>query len=101
VRHSLIERTRDDPDFWSVAGLTELRMMQAVAARALAREAEPIAAEFTALHARVSAPKDWRSVHDSARFVLDRYARRASSGDERACREIVELLEDFAWPIGS
>ena len=101
VRHSLIEHTRDDPDFWSVAGLTELRMMQAVAARALAREAEPIAAEFSALHARVSAPKDWRSVHDSARFVLDRYARRAASGDQRACREIVELLEDFAWPVGS
>ena len=98
VRRSLVERTRDDPDFWSVAGLTELRLYQAVAARALAREAAPIAAEFTALHARVSAPKDWRSVHDSARFVLDRYARRAPAADARACREIVELLEDFAWP---
>jgi len=101
VRRSLIEHTRDDPDFWSVAGLTELRMLQAVAARALAREADPIGAEFTALHARVSAPKDWRSVHDSARFVLDRYARRAAISDQRACREIVELLEDFAWPVGS
>ena len=29
VRQELVDRTRDDPDFWSVAGLTELRTYEA------------------------------------------------------------------------
>ncbi len=99
LRQSLADKTRDDPDFWSVAGLTDLRLYEAVAAHSLAPQAASIAAEYTELHHRVSAPRDWRSVHDTARFVLERYARRAAgNAEKRACAEVVALLEGFAWP---
>ena len=102
VRLSLADKTRDDPDFWSVVGLTDLRLYEAVATRALAPQAASLQAEYAELHRRVSAPRDWRSVHDTARFVLDRYARRAAGGAEKkACADIVALLEGFAWPAGA
>jgi len=99
VRQNLADKTRDDPDFWSVVGLTDLRLYEAVAARALAPQAASLEADYSELHGRVAAPRDWRSVHDSARFVLDRYARRAnSSAEKKACAHVVALLEGFAWP---
>ena len=33
VRDSLIAKTRDDPDFWSVVGVTDLRLYEALAKR--------------------------------------------------------------------
>ncbi|MEO5771413.1 MAG: CHAT domain-containing protein, partial [Burkholderiaceae bacterium] len=101
VRRSLDERSRTDPDFWSVAGLTELRLYEAVAQRRLAPAATSIAADWRALHARISAPRNWRSVHDTIRFVLERYLRRAPADDLRACRDILALLKSIAWPPGA
>ena len=99
IRQCLADKTRDDPDFWSVVGLTDLRLYEAVAAHALAPQAASLMAEYTELQRRVAAPRDWRSVHDTARFVLDRYARRAASAAEKqACATLVALLEGFAWP---
>ena len=98
VRQQLADKTRDDPDFWSVAGLTELRVYEAVAARALAPAQASIAGEYAELHRRVSGTNYWRSLYDTARFVLDRYQERATSSDKRACSELVSLLEGFAWP---
>src|SRR4030095_15814067 len=40
VEAQLAHKTRDDPDFWSVVGLTELRLYRAVAERRLAGEME-------------------------------------------------------------
>ena len=100
VRRSLDARSRTDPDFWSVVGLTELRLYEAVAGRRLALEAASIAADWRALHGRISAPRNWRSVHDTIRFVLERYLRRAPAAEQRACRHVLELLLSFAWPPG-
>jgi hypothetical protein len=98
VRQRLIDKTRDDPDFWSVAGLTELRAYEAVAAHALAPARAAIADEYSELHRRVSGTNYWRSLYDTTRFVLDRYQDRASPAEKRACGELVLLLEGFAWP---
>jgi CHAT domain-containing protein len=98
VRQCLAERTREDPDFWSVASLTELRVYEAVAAQSLAVALAAIAGEYGELHRRVSGTHYWRSVHDTTRFVLDVYAQRANVADKKACAALIALLEDFAWP---
>ena len=101
VRQSLADKTRDDPDFWSVVGLTDLRLYEAVAARALAPVAASLTTEYAELHRRVAAPRDWRSVHDSARFVLERYARRATAAERTVCSGLLAVLQHFAWPTGA
>ena len=98
VRQSLAERTREDPDFWSVAGLTELRVYEALAAQSLAAASAAIQREYDELHRRVSGTHYWRSVHDTTRFVLDVYAKRASAAEQKAGAALVALLEGFAWP---
>ena len=98
VRQSLARRSRDDPDFFSVAGLTELRVYEAVAAKQLAPALAAIDADYSELHRRVSGTHYWRSVHDTARFVLEAYAERASAAEQKAGAALVTLLEGFAWP---
>jgi tetratricopeptide (TPR) repeat protein len=98
VRQCLAERTREDPDFWSVVSLTELRMYEAVAAQSLATASAAIEGEYAELHRRVSGTQYWRSVYDTSRFVLDAYAKRASAADKKAGATLLALLEDFAWP---
>ena len=98
VRQRLADKTRNDPDFWSVAGLTELRVYESAAAHALAPALAAIAAEYAELQRRVSGTNYWRSLYDTARFVLDSYQARASAAEKRACVELVLLLESFAWP---
>jgi tetratricopeptide (TPR) repeat protein len=99
VRQHLVERSRDDPDFFSVAGLTELRVYDAVAAKQLAPALAAIDAEYSELHRRVSGTHYWRSVHDTARFVLEAYAERVGSAAEKqASAALLDLLEGFAWP---
>ena len=66
ARASLVAKARDDPDFWSVVGLTELRIYLAIADRKLAGELDVILGELDDLYARVSAPSEWSSVLRSA-----------------------------------
>jgi hypothetical protein len=98
VRQRLADKTRDDPDFWSVAGLTELRLYEALAARALAAAQGAIVQEYEELHRRVSGTNYWRSLYDTARFVLDPYAERAGAAEKKAAAALVALLEGYAWP---
>jgi tetratricopeptide (TPR) repeat protein len=101
VRQSLVERSRDDPDFFSVAGLTELRVYDAVADRQLAPALAAIDTEYSELQRRVSGTHYWRSVHDTARFVLEPYAARVgSTAEKQASASLLNLLEGFAWPAG-
>ncbi len=92
VRASLAARTRDDPDFWSVAGLTELRIYLAIADRRLATELDTILREFDDLYARVSAPSEWGSVRDQLRFVLPKYAARATAAEKKAVATLAAHL---------
>jgi hypothetical protein len=46
----------------------------------------------------VSGTNYWRSLYDTARFVLDRYAERASAADKRTCKTLLSALESYAWP---
>ncbi len=96
ARQSLAAKTRDDPDFWSVVGLIELRTYEAIADRGLARLQSSIEDDYDDLHRRVSAPWLWRSVSDQARFVLSKYIKRASAVEKKAAKELLEKLESLA-----
>jgi hypothetical protein len=95
VRTNLIAKTRDDPDFWSVAGLTELRFYQAIAEQELAGEVDTIIREFDDLHTRVAASSMWSSVLDQFRFVLPKYEKRATAAEKKAVAKLARHLERF------
>lgn len=70
VRQVLIAKTRDDPDFWSVIGLTELRLYDALARGTLATDSAGIQLDFDQLNARMQGTPKWGSVLDQLHFVL-------------------------------
>jgi hypothetical protein len=96
ARASLVAKTRDDPDFWSVVGLTELRIYLAIADRKLAGELDVILGELDDLYTRVSAPSEWSSVLDQLRFVLPKYAARASAAERKAIATLTTHLAGYA-----
>ena len=96
VRDSLIAKTRDDPDFWSVVGVTDLRLYEALAKRQLASELEGIVAEYVGLFERVSAPTMWTSVYDQARWVIPRYMSRVGDDEDKAALLLLERLSQLA-----
>jgi tetratricopeptide (TPR) repeat protein len=101
VRNNLAAKTRDDPDFWSVVGLTELRLYQAIAERKLAADLDAIIHEYGDLHGRVSATTSWSSVLDQARFVLPKYEARATATERKAVMALTKYLEQLAGTSAS
>jgi tetratricopeptide (TPR) repeat protein len=96
IRKVLETKARDDPEFWSVGGVTELRVYEALEKRDLAGQLEDVMAEFTELYERVSAPSKWQSIYDTARFVLPKYARRASASEKAAAHGLLKTLGRWA-----
>jgi len=96
VRASLAAKARDDPDFWSVVGLTELRIYLAIADHKLASELDTVLREFDDLYTRVSAPSEWSSVLDQLRFVLPKYAARATTAEKKAVERLTTHLQGRA-----
>jgi tetratricopeptide (TPR) repeat protein len=95
ARRSAGELTTDDPDFWSVAALTELKLFEAISGRKLALRRASIEQEFEAIHARVGVTGLWMLVYDDARFVLDKYAGRAAPRERHAAVGLLNHLEAF------
>ncbi len=101
LRQALVSKTQDDPDFWSVVGLTELRMFEALASARLHEEQTAIGAEFAALRDRVSAAGMWDSVFKQMEF-LRQYAMAGSPAGERAAADaILRVLQEFAGAGGA
>jgi hypothetical protein len=104
VRANLETKTRDDPDFWSAAGLVELSMFEALARRDTSNEGSKLAAALPALQSgyddlymRVNSMGMWSSVYDQSRFVLDKYAESVSVPEEKdAVRKLQEVLQQMA-----
>jgi len=86
ARQSLQAKVAHDPDFWSLVGLIEIDVFEAVAAQRLATELEAALARLRDLQDQVGAPQLWSSVADTADFALDGW-RAAASGRERAAIE--------------
>jgi len=96
VQESLARASSERPDFWSVVGQIELRVLVAVAARQLAGESVALIAEFTDLKSRVPARTMWDSVHSEARFTLEPYLGIASAAEQRAARALLDALAAMA-----
>jgi hypothetical protein len=86
VQESLARASTERPDFWSVVGQIELRVLEAVAAQQLADESTSLIAAFSDLKARVPAKSMWDSVHSEARFTLEPYQGIASAAERGAAR---------------
>ncbi len=96
IRGELVEKARDDPDFWRIAALTELDMYEALSRRDLAKALAAIQRDYDDLHNRVGAPWLWRSLYDQARFVLAPYAERASGAEKAAASALLRTLAAMA-----
>lgn len=98
VRQSLQKKVMEDADFWSVVGLTELHIYEALAQRQLAKALGDILAELQDLKARVSAPHLWDSVFAQARFTLQPYigASRIPAAEHEAANKLLAQLQNNA-----
>lgn len=96
VRQSLLAKTTRDPDFWSVAGVCELHLFEALSNRGLARSLQPILTSFRDLNNRVNAPWLWNSVAAQARFTVAPYGELASGPEKLAARQLLDELSTMA-----
>ena len=96
VQESLVRAARERPDFWSVVGQSELRLLEAVAAQRLAADAPALLAAFRDLKARVPARAMWDSVHAEARFTLEPYLGIANAAERRAANDLLGALGAMA-----
>ncbi len=96
VQESLARAASERPDFWSVVGQIELRVLVAVASKALAAEVEGLLADFRDLKARVPARAMWDSVNSEARFTLEPYEAIADATEKRAAQVLLSGLAEMA-----
>ena len=98
VRASLEAKNDDDPDFWSVGGVADLEVYEAIARNDLAGARASIETLYADLHGRVPAPWHWASVRDQLRLVLSKYSTRAATEDRAAGEALLSSIEGFARP---
>ena len=96
VRESLRKAATDNPDFWSVVGQTELRILSALAAGNLASAEPAVTDTLRELKARVPATGMWDSVYNEAQFTLEPYQALASGDEKRAAGELLAVLKGMA-----
>jgi hypothetical protein len=89
---------RDKPDFWSLVSSIELTVYEAVNAGALSKRASTIVAAYHDLKRLTESRGMWKSVYDSASFVLSRYAGRATPAERRATEIVLAALKGAAEP---
>jgi CHAT domain-containing protein len=95
VRESLERKRREDPDFWSVVGLPELSVYEALAARSLHTQLPDILAAYEELHQRAGTAWMWASVADQLGFVLVQH-QAGSGAHARAAGELLQRLRQYA-----
>ncbi len=95
VQSALVAKTLDDPDFFSVVGLTEWRMLLAIAQGSLSQACAGIVAEFDALHARVPSAAKWKSVHDQLDFVLAGVVVHGALAERQAADTLICHVETY------
>jgi len=96
ARQSLQAKLAQSPDFWSLAGLIELRCLAAMASTRLAEEQPSLQQAFAELAQRASAQRMWASVHDQARFVLAPYRDAAKGAEAAAAKALLAQLKALA-----
>ena len=97
VRQSLERQRREDPDFWSVVGLPELSVYEALASHALAQRLPAILSSFDDMHQRAGTPWMWASVADQLCFVVE-HLHGMTQADRQATGELLGILNGYAAP---
>lgn len=92
LRHMLVQRTHEDPEFWSVLGQTELMLYEAVAAHRLAQHCEAILRGYTDLHLRAPGSQKWRTVCEQVDFVVAELLESGPQRERAAARELKRQL---------
>jgi len=85
------------PDFWTIAGVSYVQVVQGLLEGNLAGRRPAIEAEFGDLHDRVPAPRLWDSVHNEVQFMLDVYRGlpRLRAEEREAVDGLLALLQSF------
>lgn len=96
VGASLDQAAIDTPDFWSVVGQTELRILAALAKGQLASKAPALATALQELKARVPATWLWDSVYTQAQFTLLPYLAMARGTEREAAQSLLAGLKAMA-----
>jgi CHAT domain-containing protein/pimeloyl-ACP methyl ester carboxylesterase len=96
VRKSLQAAAAQTPDFWSVVGQAELKLLEALAAGKLAASVASLAAKFAEHKARVLSTSKWDSVYSEALFVLEPYIAVAAADEKRAAEALLKALKAMA-----
>jgi tetratricopeptide (TPR) repeat protein len=98
VADSLQAAATEKPDFWSVVGLTELRVLAALASGTLAAVIDEVVEHLRDLKPRVPAPGKWDSVHNEAQFTLIPYLalRGLGGAEKRAAQALLATLAELA-----
>ena len=96
VSDSLEHAASTKPDFWSVAGQTELLMLLALARGELAPAEPALTAALRDLKKRVPAVQMWGSVLNEAQFTLEPYLKVAPSAEKRAAQTLLDALAALA-----
>ncbi|MEP6964750.1 MAG: tetratricopeptide repeat-containing protein, partial [Polaromonas sp.] len=102
VRDALQTAAAQQPDFWCVAGQSELLLLQSLAYGELSRVAAGLVQDLQALKVRVAAPQMWASVYAQARFMLQPYlaqpgiANPANAANRQAAESLLQALQALA-----
>ena len=95
VRQALIARTRDDPDFWSVVGLTGLRVYEAVAVGRLTEQRAHIERDYDELRVRMPSIPKWKSVRDDLDFVLAGTLAGGAADEREAAAALIAHVQAY------
>jgi CHAT domain-containing protein/pimeloyl-ACP methyl ester carboxylesterase len=102
VAESLQSAAAAKPDFWSVVGLTELRVLSALARGDLAGIAAEVVDQLRELKGRVPSLVKWDSVYNEALFTLLPYEAVAglAANEKRAAQTLLATLAELAGSTG-
>jgi tetratricopeptide (TPR) repeat protein len=100
VRQSLQKKNADDPDFWSVVGVTELRIYEALAHCRLGPALDGILADLEDLMPRAMSTRLWASVADQARFTLVPYCESSAvpAAEKDAAQKLLSRFQSGNVP---
>ena len=88
ARTALRARVSAAPDFWSMCGLVEMDLLEALAQGRLGAAQARVLEGFADLAQRVPAPHLWKSVLDQSRWLLQ---TQLDAGDEAALALVQQL----------
>ena len=95
VRLSLQTKIQEDPDFWSVVGLPELSLLEALASGQLPALLPSILSAYEDLQSRAGTPWMWASVAEQTDFVL-RHFNQGSPAHIDAIQTLQAVLRRYA-----